>query len=67
MVDFLKCGHNAGYMYRIRDKGHLHKFCLACLFDKLDFKDLDGKRPFNLKEDVKKKKVAKPETKSKGE
>jgi len=37
----LVCGHPTACMYRWKDSNGVHKYCMACLFEKSNIKDLD--------------------------
>lgn len=43
-MELNKCGHQIGYVFRIRD-GPIKKFCLACMFEKCGIKDSSGQEP----------------------
>ena len=50
----MPCGHNDVWMYRVRDKGLVYRYCFKCVFDKLGLKDVFSK-PTSIETGVKPK------------
>ena len=43
MPNVMPCGHNDVWMFRVRDRGRVYRYCLKCLFDKTGMEDVYSK------------------------
>lgn len=44
MANLMPCGHTDVWMFRARDKGMIHRYCLKCVFEKVGVPDAYAKR-----------------------
>lgn len=48
----LPCGHNPACQYSYLDRGLRHRYCLACMFEKINMKEIGKEPQTTMKKDI---------------